>query len=97
MTETSLRMKLENSVETYNNWRSPEVSAKILSVGKDGRQFVVRFAGSFCRTCGFYDYFEDLIYDLLDTSNIRARITKVKEEWMTENFEVTYEIGFTDP
>jgi hypothetical protein len=89
---TNLGARLGNSIETYNKWRSPEVNAKILSVRRDGQQFVVLFTGSFCRTCGFYDYFEDLIYDLLDTSNIRARISKVKEGWKTENFQVTYDI-----
>lgn len=92
MNRANLRAKVGAAIRRYNKYRSPEVNAKLLSVEDKEDRFVVLFTGSFCRTCGFYDYFEDLIYDLLDESNIKAKITKVKEEWETENFKVTFEV-----
>ena len=46
----------------YNKFRSPEATVKFLHFG-DGK-LVLEFEGSFCNTCGFYDYFEDFIYEM---------------------------------
>ena len=42
--------------------------------------FKVFFSGSFCHTCGYYDYFEDLLYLLLDDYGVETEITKVSQE-----------------
>ena len=53
---------LEKAVERYNRYRSPEAVARLLEVTE--KRFVVEFSGSFCETCGIYDWLEDLVYEL---------------------------------
>ncbi|MBS7642142.1 MAG: hypothetical protein QW374_01820 [Candidatus Bathyarchaeia archaeon] len=48
-------------IDEYNRYRSPEVTAKIEYIGED--YIDILFKGSFCYTCGFYDYFEDFIIE----------------------------------
>lgn len=38
------------TVEVYNRYRSPEATAKLLKLEKDG--FAIEFEGSFCQSCG---------------------------------------------
>ncbi len=59
MTSKDLKTKIEGAIRTYNKYRSPEVSAKLINIEKDNTKFTVLFKGASCRTCGFYDYFED--------------------------------------
>lgn len=87
-----LKTRIEGAIGTYNKYRSPEATAELLNIQKDGERFDVSFKGTFCRTCGFYDYFEDLVYEILDEAEIQTRILTVKEEGDTENFRVTYVI-----
>ncbi|WXG44758.1 MAG: hypothetical protein WED04_12125 [Promethearchaeati archaeon SRVP18_Atabeyarchaeia-1] len=89
---SNLLAKVGSALITYNKYRSPEVTAELVALEKDGRRFSLCFAGSFCRTCGFCDYFEDFVYDLLDESGVEARIVEVEEQWMVEEFKVTYEV-----
>jgi predicted Zn-ribbon and HTH transcriptional regulator len=87
-----VRTDIENAVRTYNRFRSPEVTTEIAGIEKDNREFTLLFKGSFCRTCGFHDYFEDFVYELLDEAKIKTKILSVGEEWETETFRVTYVI-----
>jgi hypothetical protein len=41
----------------YNKYHSPEVKVKLMLM--DTKFFKIEFTGSFCHTCGFYDYFDD--------------------------------------
>ncbi len=78
---------LGKAVSKYNKFRSSEVIAKILSV--DEKLFEIEFNGPFCRTCGFYDYFEDMKV-LLEDFALRVKITRIKEifEGAVVRFEV---------
>lgn len=53
---------LKKALETYNRYRSPLVTAKLLETGDD--EFKVQFEGTFCRSCGMDEYFVDLVYEL---------------------------------
>lgn len=53
---------LRKAVERYNRYRSPEAVARLVKA-EEGR-FLVEFSGSFCETCGVYDWLEDLVYEL---------------------------------
>ncbi|MEM0328899.1 MAG: hypothetical protein QXU12_04820 [Nitrososphaerota archaeon] len=53
---------LERAVEEYNKFRSPEAVVRIIELRDDG--FVAEFSGSFCLTCGVYDWLEDLRYEI---------------------------------
>lgn len=42
----------------FNMYRSPEATAEIVEVSDD--YVLVKMTGPFCRSCGVYDYFEDI-------------------------------------
>ena len=65
-------------MEEYNRYRSPEVVAKILSC--EPEEFMAEFRGPFCGSCGMYDYFEDLVYELKRWIEDECGIVDVKEE-----------------
>ena len=68
--------KLKETIREYNKYRTPEVTAKLVSI--DDVSFRIEFSGHFCFTCGFYDYFDDLRF-LLEDINIITKITAVDE------------------
>lgn len=53
---------LKEAIKRYNRYRSPEATARLLKAGEEG--FVVEFSGSFCLSCGIYDWLEDLVYEI---------------------------------
>jgi len=83
-------------IEVYNRYRSPEATAKLVEVEKNG--VVIDFEGSFCSSCSVRDYFEDLIYELetidkkfkfelVDMKPIGAQSFRVRYT-MKDNFSV---------
>ncbi len=68
---------VEKGITEYNRYRSPEAVARLKKASDN--MFVVEFRGTYCHTCGFYDYFEDLIY-ILDDLGLKTRISKIIEE-----------------
>jgi hypothetical protein len=68
---------IKRAVEEYNRYRAPEVEARVLRF--DGEKLTVEFGGSFCYTCGFYDYFDDFAMELRDLG-IAAEIEEVFED-----------------
>jgi hypothetical protein len=80
---------ISRAVERYNHYRSPEVKAKLIKAGEGG--FTVDFEGPFCKSCGIYDYFKDLIYELNNVSEIQAEITGF-ENTESETVRVIYAI-----
>lgn len=64
------------AIEEYNKYRSPEINARVVSMAGD--TFQIEFRGSFCYTCGFYDYFEDYRI-LLEEKGLITRILDIKE------------------
>ena len=59
-----LKGTLDVALYEFNRIRTREVEANVVEHFDGG--FKVFFSGSFCHTCGYYDYFEDLLYLLLD-------------------------------
>ena len=64
------------AIEEYNRYRAPEAKAELISF--NGASFKVRFIGSFCYTCGFYDYLEDLKI-ILEEKGVNVEIRRVEE------------------
>ena len=64
------------AVEEFNRTHGSEGQARLLEVSGD--RFRVEFRGSFCLTCGFYDYFEDFVH-LLRDCGVRAGVSAVEE------------------
>lgn len=67
---------LDDALEEYNRFRTPEVRATLKHLSRD--RFTVDFRGTFCVTCGFYDYFDDLKYELLDRGLV-VDVEKINE------------------
>jgi len=87
---TNLKNAVLRVIEIYNMYRSPEVTAKLVAVEKNG--FVIDFEGSFCNSCGIRDYFEDFIYEL-ETINkqFKAELTETKPTG-SQSYRVQYRI-----
>lgn len=68
--------RVMDAVEEYNRYRAPEAVARLLRI--DDRSMTLEFTGSFCATCGFYDYFDDLRV-MLEERGLRCRVSSIKE------------------
>lgn len=55
---------IHQTIDEYNRYHAPEVTVQLSNYDK--RSYCMLFTGSFCHTCGFYDYFEDFKYLLKD-------------------------------
>lgn len=76
MKKKSIKEKIENGIEQFNKYRSPEAKAKLISF--NGKSLEVEFTGSFCRTCGFHDYFDDFKI-FLEELELKTEIGKIKQ------------------
>ncbi len=87
---TNLNDAVLRAIEVYNMYRSPEATAKLVELEKDG--FVIDFEGSFCISCDVRNYFEDFIYEL-ETINkqFRAELADTKPTG-PQSFRVQYRI-----
>jgi hypothetical protein len=79
---------LTEALPEFNRIRVPEVEATVKEVSEDG--FSEFFSGSFCHTCGYYDYFEDLLYLLLDDYGLDTKIVGIEQ--MEDGDYVRYDI-----
>ncbi len=85
---TGLSKLVLRTVEVYNRYRSPEATAKLLKLKKNG--FIVQFEGSFCQSCGVQDFFEDFIYELEGLNSVvEVRIGRV-EQTGPQSFQVEF-------
>lgn len=82
------RIVVLRAIENYNRYRSPEAVAKLVETGEG--YVVIDFTGSFCFTCGVYDWFEDFIYELRQIEErYRVEISSVvKNDY--DSFRVRY-------
>jgi len=71
------RNKVIEAIRDFNKYRSPEATAKLLKFDK--KEIVVDFSGTFCRTCGFYDYFDDLKI-FLEEKGVKSKVSKIEEK-----------------
>lgn len=69
---------LTDALPEFNRIRVPEVAATVKEVTENS--FTVFFSGSFCHTCGYYDYFEDLLYLLMDDYGLGTEIVEINQE-----------------
>ncbi len=71
----------------YNRYRSPEARAEVVEARGD--TIIVRFKGSFCRTCGIRDWVEDYVY-VLEDMGFDAELVEYIEP---DNPDEEYRIG----
>lgn len=79
---------IKRAVERFNFLRSPEAKAEMLELKND--LLKVEFTGNFCRTCGFYDYFEDLRLNIMG-EGIDAETVEIDE--FEDGAVVIYRLG----
>ena len=68
--------RFREAVREYNRYRAPEAVARIVT--RRGDVFYVSFDGTYCETCGLYDWIDDLKY-VLEEKGVRAEIVKLIE------------------
>jgi hypothetical protein len=79
MSKPKLDVKnVADAVALYNRFRSPEANTRLL--GFDGKELALQFEGPFCSTCSFYDYLEDLAYELKQLVAVDLKIENVEEK-----------------
>ncbi len=78
--------QIQLAIDEFNEYRVPEIEAELIK-HKD-ESLVVRFTGSFCHTCGFYDYFEDFRLLLEHEFGIKTGIEHIEE--ITEGADVEF-------
>ena len=66
---------IEKVIEEYNRYRVPEAEAKI--IGKEENEVKIWIKVP-CRTCGLYDYVEDILY-FMEEFGLKGRIVETKE------------------
>ena len=79
--------KVKAAIEEFNKYRSPEAVAKLIDVGEGFT--VIGFSGPFCRSCGLYDYFDDLKIELEEKMGGPIEISKI-EGGESEGYLITY-------
>ena len=79
---------VSRAIEVYNRYRSPEATAKLVGMEKDG--FIIEFEGPFCLSCCVNDYFEDFIHELEDISKSFRVEVKETEPSGPQTFRVRY-------
>ncbi|AEK72295.1 hypothetical protein GQS_01970 [Thermococcus sp. 4557] len=55
---------LERAIDEFNKLHGSEATARVLEVRGD--EISIEFSGSFCATCGLYDYFDDIKWEAMD-------------------------------
>lgn len=83
----SLKGAVFKAINEYNKYRSPEAKAKLVKINK--KALVLDFEGTFCKTCGVYDYLEDFIYELRKFADVNMRIVSFRE-YKPETIRVKY-------
>jgi len=73
----------------FNKWHGSEAIAKLVKL--EGPSIIVELSGPFCRTCGLYDYFDDLKLELEKVIRKTLEIAKV-DNGSDERYVITYKI-----
>ena len=78
---------VDRAINDYNMYRVPEVKASL--IGLDENVLKISFEGSYCLTCGFYDYFDDFKITLEDLGlNTEIMDIEEKEASVTVKFKI---------
>jgi hypothetical protein len=76
----------------FNKWHGAEAIAEFVKL--EGSSIVVELSGPFCRTCGFYDYFDDLKIELEKVLDKPLEITQIDSS-DAKRYLITYKIKET--
>ncbi|ASJ16849.1 hypothetical protein A3L04_07065 [Thermococcus chitonophagus] len=84
--------KLDYVIKEFNKWHGSEAQAKILKVKED--EVIIEFKGTFCKTCGLYDYFDDIAWEAIDFGlKIKpVEIIESEEDFEEGRYVVRYKV-----
>jgi Iap family predicted aminopeptidase len=92
LSQLELEELVRKAIILYNRFRSPEATAKLISVTPEN--VTIAFSGSFCYSCGVLDYIEDFIHEFkMLTDKVELKIGKTRQT-SPRSFEVDYRIKF---
>jgi len=86
-----LKEAVLKAIYEYNKYHSPEAKAELMEIREDNLTII--FEGPFCLSCGVYDYFEDLIYEIKRLIDIEIEIIGFKEHELGK-FKVEYALKY---
>jgi Iap family predicted aminopeptidase len=90
LSQLELEDLVRKAIVLYNRFRSPEATAKLVSVTPEN--VTVAFSGSFCYSCGVLDYIEDFIHEFkILTDKVELKIGKTRQT-SPRSFEADYKI-----
>ncbi|MCS7386695.1 MAG: hypothetical protein NDF55_08200 [archaeon GB-1867-005] len=89
MSKYEIERMAREAAERYNKYRAPEAMIKLLSVKDNAIEALI--SGSFCRSCGLYDWIEDYKYELMDMIGTQIEIVYI-EQVNEESFKVKFKI-----
>jgi len=87
-----LKRKVLEAIKEFNEFRSPEVTAELVSI--ENNRITVRMSGTYCKTCDLYDYFEDLLWKFKDFLGVKVSIISTSKIGHF-SYEITYEMKFS--
>lgn len=58
----SIKEKIVKGIKNLNKFRAPEAKSELIWI--KNKKFLVKFSGPMCLSCGVYDYFDDLTFEL---------------------------------
>ena len=73
----------------FNKWHGVEAVAELVKL--EDPSIIVELSGPFCRTCGFYDYFDDLKLEIEKVLGKPLETAKV-DSGGAEHYLVTYKM-----
>jgi len=90
LSQLELEDLVRKAIVLYNRFRSPEATAKLISVTPEN--VTIAFSGSFCYSCGVLDYIEDFIHEFkILTDKAELKIGKTRQT-SPRSFEADYKI-----
>ncbi len=69
--------KIRKAIIKYNKYRAPEAIAKVIK--NEDNLVYVKIEGTFCETCGLYDWIEDLKY-VFEEYGLSSDIIDIKDD-----------------
>ena len=90
LTQLELEQLVRRTVALYNRFRSPEAFAKVVFVSPD--LVTISFSGSFCYSCGVFDYIEDFVHEFkILTSKAELKVDRSRQT-SPRSFEADYKV-----
>ncbi|AFK22800.1 hypothetical protein [Pyrococcus sp. ST04] len=84
--------KLEKAIQEFNRLHGSEAQARVIKIEEN--EVLIEFQGTFCKTCGLYDYFEDITWEAIDLGlKIKpVEIVESEEDFEEGRYVVRYKI-----